>query len=50
MGGRDIGLETLDEIIQLTLDRDKPDPETMWLGAVLPQRAAASKPTVESAK
>jgi pyruvate/2-oxoacid:ferredoxin oxidoreductase alpha subunit len=36
LGGRDIGLESIEDVIRRTLDRDRPEPETQWLGATLP--------------
>lgn len=36
LGGRDVSLDLFSEMIHKTLDRDLPDPETMWLGATLP--------------
>ncbi len=37
LGGRDIGPRALQEVVRLTEQRPEPDPETMWLGSVLPE-------------
>jgi pyruvate/2-oxoacid:ferredoxin oxidoreductase alpha subunit len=37
MGGRDIGPRALQEVVRRTEQRAEPDPETEWLGAVLPE-------------
>ena len=36
LGGRDIGLDAIEDVVRRTLDRDHPEPETQWLGALLP--------------
>ena len=36
LGGRDIGLEAIEDVMRRTIDRDRPEPETQWLGALLP--------------
>jgi pyruvate/2-oxoacid:ferredoxin oxidoreductase alpha subunit len=36
LGGRDIGPRSLAEVVRRTRERDLPEPETEWLGAVLP--------------
>ena len=40
LGGRDIGLEAIEDVIRRTIDRDRPEPETQWLGALLPTAPA----------
>jgi pyruvate/2-oxoacid:ferredoxin oxidoreductase alpha subunit len=42
LGGRDINVETLQDAVRRTLERPAPEPETEWLGAVLPSRPAAA--------
>ncbi len=39
LGGRDVGLDTIEEAIRRTIARKDADPETLWLGAVLPSAA-----------
>jgi pyruvate/2-oxoacid:ferredoxin oxidoreductase alpha subunit len=41
LGGRDIGLEAIEDVVRRTVERERPEPETLWLGAVLPSRAPA---------
>jgi pyruvate/2-oxoacid:ferredoxin oxidoreductase alpha subunit len=41
LGGRDVGVEAIEDVLRRTIGRDAPEPETQWLGAVLPSRAAA---------
>ncbi len=36
LGGRDIGLDAIEDAVRRTLDRERPEPETQWLGALLP--------------
>jgi pyruvate/2-oxoacid:ferredoxin oxidoreductase alpha subunit len=40
LGGRDIGVDAIEDVLRRTVARDRPDPETLWLGAVLPSRTA----------
>ena len=37
LGGRDIGPRALQEVVHRTAQRARPDPETLWLGSVLPE-------------
>lgn len=37
MGGRDVGPRSLQEVLRRTAQRDRPEPETEWLGSVLPE-------------
>jgi len=37
LGGRDIGPRAIDEVVRRTERREVPDPETLWLGSVLPE-------------
>ncbi len=39
LGGRDIGIDAIEDVARRTLTRERPDPETLWLGATLPSRA-----------
>ena len=38
LGGRDIGVDAIEDVLRRTTGRDVPVPETQWLGAVLPSR------------
>jgi len=44
LGGRDIGVEAIEDVVRRTLARATPDPETTWLGAVLPAAPAVPVP------
>jgi pyruvate/2-oxoacid:ferredoxin oxidoreductase alpha subunit len=46
LGGRDVGVDAIEDVVRRTTSRDVPDPETQWLGAVLPAREAAPAETV----
>ncbi|MCK6480532.1 MAG: pyruvate ferredoxin oxidoreductase [Planctomycetes bacterium] len=37
LGGRDVGPRALQEVVRLTEVREAPEPETTWIGAVLPE-------------
>jgi hypothetical protein len=44
LGGRDIGVDAIEDVVRRTLARPTPDPETTWLGAVLPAAPAVPVP------
>jgi pyruvate/2-oxoacid:ferredoxin oxidoreductase alpha subunit len=39
LGGRDVGVEAIEDVVRRTIARDRPDPETSWLGSLLPSKA-----------
>lgn len=42
LGGRDISVDSIEDVLRRTVSRPSPDPETTWLGAVLPPGAPVS--------
>jgi pyruvate/2-oxoacid:ferredoxin oxidoreductase alpha subunit len=46
LGGRDIGVDAIEDVIRRTASRAEPEPETQWLGAVLPTRTPPQAETV----
>ncbi|MCC7140306.1 MAG: pyruvate ferredoxin oxidoreductase [Planctomycetes bacterium] len=39
LGGRDVSVESIEDVLRRTVSRPAPEPETTWLGAVLPPGA-----------
>jgi pyruvate/2-oxoacid:ferredoxin oxidoreductase alpha subunit len=39
LGGRDIDPQSLREVVRMTQERERPEPETVWLGSLLPSEA-----------
>jgi pyruvate/2-oxoacid:ferredoxin oxidoreductase alpha subunit len=46
LGGRDIGVEAIEDVLRRTASRATPDPETQWLGATLPVGVGAPLPVL----
>lgn len=42
LGGRDIGPGDIREVVRSTAERERPEPETLWMGATLPSAADRS--------
>lgn len=48
LGGRDVTLDVIEEAVKKTISRRDTDPETQWLGAVLPSQGPCPAPNSAS--